>query len=220
MTEWITTWVLVMVQTLGYLGLALVLIIENIFPPIPSEAVLPLAGFLAGRGELAFWGAVAAATVGGVAGALILYLLGRYGGHPLVLRYGWLLRVDAAHLDRAERWFARYGDGVVLIARVIPLARSVVSIPAGTMRMPILRFTVLTTIGTAAWNIALIGAGRLLGENWELVSRWAGTYSDVAVALLALTGLVGIAALLLRRLRARGRTQHTTPPGGRSSRGR
>lgn len=193
-----------LMRALGYLGLFLVLIIENLFPPIPSEAVLPLAGFLVGLGELNFWVAVAVATAGATVGALLLYALGRYGGRPLILRYGRLLRVDAASLDRAEVWFARYGDGVVLVARVIPLARSVVSIPAGTMRMPLWRFTALTLVGTGLWNIILIGAGQLLGENWERVSNIAATYSDVAVGLGGLAVVAyGVYALFRRRIKGR-----------------
>lgn len=205
MTDWMTDWAMEIMEALGYPGLALILVIENVFPPIPSEAVLPLAGFMVGRGEMNFWGAVGAATAGAVAGALILYALGRWGGRPLVLRYGFILRVDAEALDRAETWFTRYGDWVVLGARVIPLARSVVSIPAGTMRMPLLRFTVLTTLGTAVWNIILIWAGQLLGENWESVSTWAGTYSNVVVALIGAAILV-YAAYFIRNSRERRRT--------------
>ena len=193
-----------LMRAFGYLGLFLVLIIENLFPPIPSEAVLPLAGFLVGRGEMNFGLAVAVATAGGLVGALILYALGRWGGRPLILRYGWILRVDGESLDRAERWFTTYGDWVVLVARVIPLARSIVSIPAGTMRMPLLRFTILTTVGTGLWNIILIGASQLLGENWEEVSNVAATYSNVGIALLGL-GVVafGIYYLFRRRIKQR-----------------
>jgi membrane protein DedA with SNARE-associated domain len=134
-------WIFQVISTLGYLGLALLLIAENLFPPIPSEVVLPLAGFVVGRGDLGFLQALLASTTGSVVGALILYALGRYGGRGLVLRYGSWLRVSATELERTEGWFRRYGGWVVLGARVVPFARSIVSIPAGTMRMPLIRFT-------------------------------------------------------------------------------
>jgi membrane protein DedA with SNARE-associated domain len=186
-------WVLETIEALGYLGLAFLLALENLFPPIPSEVVLPLAGFLVGRGQLNFWGAVGAATFGAVFGALVLYALGRWGGRRLILRYGRFLNVDEESLKRAEGWFRHYGDAVVLVARVIPLARSIVSIPAGTAHMPILRFTVLTTIGTTVWNIALIWAGRLLGENWDAVSGWVGSYSNVVYVVIAAFAVVYVA---------------------------
>lgn len=192
-------WIFQVITTLGYLGLALLLVAENLFPPIPSEVVLPLAGFVVGRGDLGFWQALLASTTGSVVGALILYALGRYGGRGLVLRYGSWLRVSAKELERAEGWFRRYGDWVVLFARVVPLARSIVSIPAGTMQMPLLRFTVLTAVGSGVWNVLLIGAGVALGANWARISGWIGSYSDVALILLA-----GAAAVLLI-LRHRGR---------------
>lgn len=196
-------WIFQVISTLGYLGLALLLVAENLFPPIPSEVVLPLAGFVVGRGDLGFWQALLASTVGSVAGALILYALGRYGGRGLILRYGSWLRVSAKELERAEGWFRHYGDWVVLGARVVPFARSVVSIPAGTMKMPLLRFTVLTTVGSGVWNAVLIGAGVALGANWTRISGWVGSYSDVVLILLA-----GAAAVLLvlhhRRRNGRG----------------
>lgn len=185
-------WIFQVISTLGYLGLALLLVAENLFPPIPSEVVLPLAGFVVGRGDLNFWGALLASTTGSVAGALILYALGRYGGRGLVLRYGSWLRVSAEGLEQAEGWFRRYGDWVVLGARVVPFARSIVSIPAGTMKMPLLRFTVLTALGSGVWNALLIGAGVVLGANWTRISGWIGSYSDVVLILLA-----GAAALFL-----------------------
>jgi len=194
----IGAWVLDVIAALGYVGLALLLVAENLFPPIPSEVVLPLAGFLVGRGDLGFWQALLAATSGSVAGALILYALGRYGGRRLVLRYGRFLRVDEDSLDRADGWFRRYGDWVVLFARVVPFARSVVSIPAGTMKMPAIRFTVMTALGSFAWNTLLIGAGVILGANWQQVEAWIGSYSNVVLVVTA----VAIAVLLvLRQLR-------------------
>ena len=188
-------WVLDVIGALGYIGLALLLVAENLFPPIPSEVVLPLAGFLVGRGDLSLWGAIFAATFGSVAGALVLYGMGRWGGRRLVLRYGQWLRVDEKRLGQAEGWFRRYGDWVVLFARVVPVARSIVSIPAGTMKMPVLRFVLLTTLGSAAWNSILIGAGVVLGANWQAVEGWMGSYSDVVL----IVGTVAVALFLLLR---------------------
>ncbi len=194
-------WIFSVISTLGYPGLAMLLVAENLFPPIPSEVVLPLAGFVVGREELGFLQALVASTAGSVAGALILYVLGRYGGRGLVLRYGSWLHVSAEELERAEGWFRRYGDWVVLGARVVPFARSIVSIPAGTMKMPLLRFTALTALGSGVWNAFLIGAGVALGANWTRISGWIGTYSEVVLILLA-----GAAAvfLVLRHRRCAG----------------
>lgn len=191
----IGAWVLDVISALGYVGLALLLIAENLFPPIPSEVVLPLAGFLVGRGDIGFWQALLASTFGSVAGALILYALGRYGGRRLVLRYGRFLRVDEDSLDRADGWFRRYGDWVVLFARVVPFARSVVSIPAGATKMPAVRFTAMTALGSLAWNTLLIGAGVILGANWQRVEAWIGSYSTAVL----ITTAVAVAILLITR---------------------
>ncbi len=190
------------IYALGYLGLALLLVAENLFPPIPSEVVLPLAGFLVGRGDLSFFGALAAATVGSTAGAFVLYSMGRWGGRRLVLRYGRWLRVDRQRLDRAEGWFKRWGDWVVLFARVVPLARSVVSVPAGTMKMSPLRFALLTVVGSALWNAVLIGAGVILGANWSTVQEWVGSYSNVVLVAAA---FAVAAFLVLRHYRRKNR---------------
>ena len=195
MLENMAQWVLDVVSALGYLGLALLLIAENLFPPIPSEVVLPLAGFLVGRGDLNLWGAIVAATAGSVLGAVMLYSLGRWRAGRLVLRYGSWLRVDEHSLDQAEGWFRRYGDALVLFARVVPIARSIVSIPAGTAKMPLVRFVVLTGVGSAIWNTLLIGAGMILGANWSVVQNWIGSYSNAVLILAA----VGAAAYLLLR---------------------
>ncbi|MDW5593977.1 DedA family protein [Conexibacter stalactiti] len=190
------------VTTAGYPGIFAAMVAENVFPPIPSEVVLPLAGFEVDAGELNFLLVVLAATLGSLAGALILYAIGLYGGRPLTLRWGKVLRVSAADLDRAEDWFDRWGDWVVLVARVIPIARSLVSIPAGMMRMGLVRFIVLTTIGSLIWNCILVFAGKQLGANWEDVTRVVEDYGlplRIAVVLL----IVGGAAWLLLRRRKR-----------------
>lgn len=191
------------IRDLGYAGLFLLLLGENLFPPIPSEAILPLAGFLAGQGELNVVLAILVSTAGSVAGALILYALGHRGGRALILRHGRLLRLEAAHLERSEEWFRRRGDRVVLLARCVPLLRSAVSVPAGTLRMPVLRFTVLTAIGSTFWNTALIGAGWALGHEWDAVSAAVGAASRVILLVVAVL-LAATALWWWRRTRAGG----------------
>ena len=194
------------IATGGYPALALLVLLENLFPPIPSEVVLPLAGYYVERGTLAFVPAVAASTAGPLAGALILYGLGRLGGRPLVLRYGRLLRVDDERLRRAEDWFARYGDAVVLLGRMVPDARSVVSVPAGLARMGLIRFCVLTTLGSAAWNALLIGAG------WALGAYWRGASDAVRLGLLVVLVVVAAAAVVVVVVRRRSRRARGAGP--------
>ena len=167
------------VTTLGYPGIFAAMVVECLFPPVPSEVVLPLAGFEVNSGDLNFLLVVLSATLGSVAGALILYAIGRYGGRPAVLRYGRVLRVDPEDLSRAERWFERWGDWMVLGSRLVPLVRSVVSVPAGVMRMSVLRFTVLTAIGSFVWNLLLVRAGYQLGANWDEVTALVESYALV-----------------------------------------
>ena len=189
------------VTSAGYPGLFGAMVAENLFPPIPSELVLPLAGFESFEGNLVFVWALLAATAGSLAGALILYAIGLYGGRPVVFRYGRILRVGPADLDRAERWFDRWGTWVVLGARVVPIARSLVSIPAGLTRMPLGRFVILTTIGSLAWNLILIGAGYQLGANWKDVTDIAERYSTVMKVVAVLAVLLLVAWVIRRRQR-------------------
>ncbi|ADB54128.1 DedA family protein [Conexibacter woesei] len=191
------------VTSAGYPGIFAAMVAENVFPPIPSEVVLPLAGFEVDAGDLNFILVVVAATLGSLAGALILYAIGLYGGRPLTLRWGKVLRVTERDLDRAEVWFERWGDWVVLGARVIPIARSLVSIPAGMMRMSLARFIVLTTLGSLIWNVILVYAGKQLGANWEDVTDAVERFGlplRIAVVLLL---LAGVWWLLRRRSAAR-----------------
>ena len=189
------------VTTLGYPGILAAMVAENLFPPIPSEIVLPLAGFEVFRGNLAFGLTVAAATAGSLIGALILYAIGRYGGRPAIDRWGRVLRVSQADVDRAEHWFDRWGDWVVLLSRMVPLIRSVVSIPAGILEMSLLRFVLLTTIGSLLWNLLLVGAGYQLGNRWEDVSELVGRFSDV-MKVLAVLAVVAAGVWLWRRNRS------------------
>jgi membrane protein DedA with SNARE-associated domain len=177
----------------GGLGLAAVMAVESVLPPIPSEIVLPLAGSQLAGGNLAFLIAVLAATVGSVIGAWGLYAVGRFGGRPLLLRLHPLLRIDEARLARAEAYFARRGDWLVLVGRLVPGVRALVSVPAGMARMPLGRFTALTAAGSFAWNAGLIEAGRLLAQRWaEVAAIVAPASAGLLVAALAAVPVVWV----------------------------
>lgn len=195
--------------TVGYVGLLVVMAVENalFFLPVPSEIVLPLAGWSIARGVTepltgsawAYWSAVAFSVVGSTAGAVGLYAVSAVAGRPFLERYGRYVLIDAHDLDVADRWFARYGDWAVLIARVIPLARSVISIPAGVSRMPLRRFVLFTALGTLPWNMLLIWAGIVLGDNWTQVKDFLRPFDYVVYAGIA----VLFAVFLWRQLRPR-----------------
>lgn len=189
----------------GYPALALLIAVENVLPPIPSEVILPLAGSFVSEGSLSFLPAVLAATAGSLAGALALYALARIGGRPLILRLSRVLRVDEEKLDRADRWFDRRGDAIVLLGRMVPGARSLVSIPAGLAEMPLGRFALLTAIGSGIWNAALIGAGWALGDSWTEVADVLSRASKVVLIAggVALVVPVVVAAVWRRRRRRR-----------------
>jgi membrane protein DedA with SNARE-associated domain len=194
----VTGWIADLIDAFGALGVALLMALENLFPPIPSELILPFAGFLVGRGELGFLSVLVASTAGSLFGALVLYALGRWGGRKLILRYGRFLRVKEADLDRAEGWFDKYDEWVVLFGRMVPGVRSVVSIPAGMLGTPFVRFVLLTTAGSAAWNALLLGAGWYLGDNWQQIADIVGSASNVVLVLVAVV-LVGAAVWWWRR---------------------
>jgi membrane protein DedA with SNARE-associated domain len=205
------SWVVGLVETLGYPGLAIVVALENVFPPIPSEAVLPLAGYLVSQGRMTLWGAVLASTVGSVAGALVLYWLGAAWGQDrvrrLVQKYGRWLAVDEGDLDRSQAWFERHGRSAVFLARLAPLTRSLISIPAGVARMPIGPFLLYTTLGSGIWNAILIGAGWLLGANWSLVEKYQGYVGTGVVVLI----VVLIVAFIGRRVLSGGKPRQPRP---------
>ena len=199
----LATWVQDVIESLGYLGVALLVIAENLFPPIPSEIVLPFAGFVARRGDGSVVVMVLAATVGSVVGALILYAIAAAIGperiHSFVVRFGKWFGVKESDMVRAEEWFDRRSNAAVLVGRCVPLVRSLVSIPAGFRRMNFARFALLTAIGSAVWNIALIGAGAALGDQWDRVGDYVGIFQWVVIAAL----VVAVARFSLLKLRAR-----------------
>ena len=207
-------WVLSVIEALGAIGVGLLVALESIFPPIPSEVVLPLAGFLAGQGKLGFVAVLVWATVGSLVGALALYWLGAALGADRLKRLADRIPLlDARDVERAEAWFSRHGVWAVLLGRMVPGVRSLVSIPAGVERMPLWLFGLLTVVGSAAWNALFIGLGWLLGDRWAEV----GKYSDV-INYVVIGGIVLACAVLLGRRavrRRRGLDPVTGEPAGR-----
>jgi len=183
-------WVQDVIERLGAVGVALLVILENVFPPIPSEIVLPFAGFVAQRGDGSVVVMIFAATVGAVIGALILYAIGALIGDVrlagFIERFGRWFGVKPADLARAEAWFDRHAVAAVLLGRCVPLIRSVVSIPAGFRRMRLVPFVAYTAAGSAVWNTALIGAGAILGEQWDKVEPYVAVLQYVVIAVIVL----------------------------------
>jgi len=188
-----------LIRSAGYVGLFAVVLAENLVPPIPSEVVLPFAGWEVARGELVFLTALLAATAGSVVGAVILYEIARRGGRKAILATHRVSRVTAADLDRVDERFRRHGVWLVLAGRCVPGLRSVISVPAGMAQMHLGLFIALTTIGSAAWNTVLIGAGVALGHQFEDVGVIVGPLSTAVVALLAFAVLVVLVRLRRRR---------------------
>lgn len=204
--DWLSASIRDGIETLGYIGIAIIMLVENLFPPIPSELVMPFAGFLAAEGRLTFGGIVAAGTVGAVLGALALYGLGQWAGEPLtrrfLQRYGRWIGISEADLDRALTAFGRRGDAIVFFGRLVPLIRSLISLPAGMHRMPLGRFLLFTTLGSALWNTGLAYAGLTLGQNWETILEVISQYQKLTLVALALVALV-VAVRTAQRWRTR-----------------
>jgi membrane protein DedA with SNARE-associated domain len=200
----VAAWATDLIHRLGYVGVAALVALENLFPPVPSELILPLSGFLVGQGRLGFVGVVLAATAGSLVGALALYGLGRWLGEErlrgLVRRFGGLLFVEEKDIDRAQRWFEDHGGKAVLIGRFVPGVRSLISVPAGVGGMALGPFLAYTAIGSGLWNAALIGLGWALGARWEEIKPYAQVLEYAVLA--GLMGLVGWFVWRRRRARA------------------
>lgn len=197
----IDDWAIAVMEALGLFGAGLLVAIESLFPPIPSEIILPLAGFTASRGSFPLVGAIIATTIGSLVGALGLYYLGRYVGVARLRR--WADKVplmSSDDVDKAMIWFGKHDKIAVLTGRFVPIVRSLVSIPAGVERMNLGLFLLLTLLGSGLWNSLFIILGFVLGENWTLVEGWMGQYSRV-ILVVAVLALAIIVVLRIRRYR-------------------
>ena len=204
MLDDLTNWAGDVVETLGYPGVALLVAVENVFPPIPSEVVLGLAGYTASRGDASVLGMIIAATIGSVVGAWALYgfsaAVGPVRLRAIVIRYGAWIGFGESDLDRAEDWFDRRSRSAVLICRCIPLIRSLISIPAGFRRMPLGTFTAFTLIGSLTWNSVLVTAGYLLADQWDKILDYTEPFQGVVVVIL---GVLAVAVVVRKVVLAR-----------------
>lgn len=195
----IINWVISLMEILGAPGVGIAILLENLFPPIPSEVVLPLAGFTVNQGSLNFWSTYIWATLGAWIGALILYWIGAAVGADRLRRFAdWMWLLEGEDVDKALHWFDKYGPASVFFGRLVPGVRSLISIPAGVDRMNLLKFSLWTLLGSGIWNAILIGLGMWLGEGWDQVAPYVDQYSNVVYILLALI-VVAILAWLIRR---------------------
>ncbi|WP_018350447.1 VTT domain-containing protein [Longispora albida] len=193
-----------LMERLGGPGAGLAVALENLFPPIPSEVILPLAGFAAGQGRMSLFAAIAWTTLGSVAGAVALYYAGRLLGRDRVRAIASRLPlVKLADVDRTEAWFARHGRKAVLFGRMIPIFRSLISIPAGVDRMPLPVFVLYTTIGSLVWNTLFVLAGYVLGENWTVVEGYAGAFQNVVIAVCVLAAGYFVISRMIKSRAAR-----------------
>ena len=197
------------IEALGPLGVGLLTLLEVVFPPIPSEVVLPLSGFLVGAGRLPLFGVLVASVVGSVLGASLLYLMGRALGRDRSVRtLSRLPLVDAEDFESAFDWFDRHGRSAVFFGRLIPGARSLISIPAGAERMPPVQFLAYTAAGSALWNSALVFAGRALGTQYDRVAQYSDLLNYAVIAVV----VAGVGWLVVRRVRRRGRRRRASQP--------
>lgn len=191
-----TTWILEIISSAGYFGLFFLMVLENLFPPIPSEVIVPFAGFAAARGELALPGVIVAGTLGSVAGTMPWYYLGKWFGvarmKALAARFGRLMTVTPGEVDQAVTWFNTYGLVAVLTGRLVPAIRTLISIPAGIAAMPLGVYLLYSTIGSAIWVSLLAIGGYVLGQQEELIAQWMDPVGNVVIAACVIVYVVRV----------------------------
>ncbi len=198
----IAAWIVAVISAGGYPGVAALMAIESACIPLPSEIIMPFAGYLASTGRFKLVLAATAGAVGCNIGSTVAYLVGAYGGRPLILRWGRILFLSAEDLDRSERFFRRFGGLAVLIGRLLPVVRTFIGLPAGIARMPMLRFQLYTFVGSWLWCFALAYIGARLGETWQSDPRLRSTMHRFNLVVVVVLGL-GIGWFIWRHIRGR-----------------
>jgi len=188
LTETVANWAVSFMEMTGYISITILMALESMIAPVPSEAVMPFAGFMIEQGKFTWTGVVFFSTLGSIIGSLISYYVGVLGGRPIVLKFGKYLLLDKHHLELTEKFFEKKGDATIFICRFIPVVRHLISIPAGIARMNIFKFSIYTIIGAAIWNTFLTYMGYLLRQNWEalLNSKWKHLMDFFFVGMIVL----------------------------------
>jgi len=185
-TAAVAGWVAAVIESLGYLGLLVLMAFESMVIPLPSELVMPFAGFLAAQGTFNFWLVILVTSVGSLLGSLLSYWMGAAGIEPLLEKHGKYILVEKRDLERTKRWFKKRGEITIFIARFIPVVRHLISIPAGMAKMDLKKFCLYTVLGATLWNGFLAYLGYVLGKNWDLVRHYTEPISLTVVLLLVI----------------------------------
>jgi membrane protein DedA with SNARE-associated domain len=185
--EYLSWLIVATISTLGYSGVVLLMAIESACIPLPSEIIMPFSGYLVSTGQMNLWGVAVAGAVGCVLGSLVAYWVGMYGGRPLIEKYGRYILLSHHDLDLADRWFAKYGEMIVFVSRLLPAIRTFIAFPAGVARMNLTKFVIYTFAGSLPWCLGLAYAGQKLGEQWnrdETLKTWFHRF-DFVIGILA-----------------------------------
>jgi membrane protein DedA with SNARE-associated domain len=196
-------WIIQTMEQFGYWGILFLIALENLFPPIPSEVILTFGGFVTSSSDLTITGVITVATIGSVVGAVLLYGVGRLLDvqrlEKIIERYGHILRLTKEDIHKADAWFDKYGVWTVFFCRMIPLIRSLISIPAGMSNMNFPLFLLLTTLGTLIWNTILVNVGAAVGESWKDIVGYMDIFSNVIYAIIAILGILVIVWYIKKR---------------------
>lgn len=184
MVEHIAEWITEVMATLGYPGLVFMMALESMIAPVPSEIVMPFAGFLIVEEKFTLVGAIIASSLGTLIGSLTGYAMGKFGGYPIVYKFGRYLLLERHHLELTAKWFEKRGEITVFVCRFVPVVRHLISIPAGAGNMNLVRFCLFTLIGGTIWNVTLLFAGIALGNRWELIHTYSHQIDYVVVAVI------------------------------------
>jgi membrane protein DedA with SNARE-associated domain len=203
MSQWLAEWIPNIMNQLGYWGIGLLMFLENLFPPIPSELIMPLAGFTVFKGQMDFVLVIIAGVVGTILGAFPWYYIGKFISEErlehLADKYGKWISVTSKDIKKANNWFNEHGGKAVFFCRLVPGVRTLISLPAGINNMPLIPFTIYSTLGTTIWVTFLTFLGYKLGDHYELVDQYLGPVSKIVLAIIVISFILWVVRKQMRR---------------------